>query len=109
MVKLFTVEKKWITDQNLDKFSITMMRYHNDTWQKLNTFYLNETEYVIYYKTETPGLSVFAVVGGNIIESSDAIISESIHIPWWFSFGIIASSSTLLGVVLIKKRFIYRT
>jgi PGF-pre-PGF domain-containing protein len=106
---IFTVEKKWITDQNLDKFSITMMRYHNDTWQKLNTYYLNETETIIYYKTETPGLSVFAVVGGNIVEGSDAIINESIQIPWWFSFGIIASSSTILGVVIIKKRFIYRT
>ena len=86
-----------------------MMRYHNGSWQELNTSYVNETEDMLYYEAYTPGLSVFAVVGESIVEDSDAIVDGSTPVPWWVSFGVIASSSMILGVVLVKKRFIYRT
>lgn len=108
MTFTFTVEKDWIETNNLNKETIVMMRYHNDTWGNLNTTFVNESEEFIYFKAETPGLSVFAVVGDTIVEDSDAIVDETIQIPIWLSFGVIASSSALLGVVLVKKRFIYR-
>ena len=108
MTFTFTVEKTWIKNHSLDKYSIKMMRYHNDTWQELNTTYINETEDILYFEAFTPGLSVFAVVGGIILEDSDAIVEGSISIPWWISIGLIASSSTSLCIVLVKKRFIYK-
>lgn len=104
----FTVEKAWIKNQSIDKYSIKLMRYHNDTWQELNTTYVNETEDMLYYEAFTPGLSVFAVVGNTIVEDSGAIVDGSTQVPWWISLGVIASSSTLLGIVLVKKRYIYR-
>ena len=108
MTFVFTVEKEWVETNHLDKDTIVMMRYHNDTWRSLNTTFINESEKFLYFKAETPGLSVFAVVGDTIIEDSDAIVDGSTRIPIWISFGVIASSSSLLGFVLLKKRFIYR-
>lgn len=108
MTFTFTVEKKWVEQNKLHTNTIVMMRYHNDTWANLNTTFVNESEEFLYFKAETPGLSIFAVVGDTVVEDSDAIIDESTHIPVWVSLGVIASSSTLLGVVLVKKRFIYR-
>jgi PGF-pre-PGF domain-containing protein len=105
----FTVERSWINNNSMDESTIRMMRYHNDTWEELNTSYVNETEDVLYYEAYTPGLSVFAVVGESIVEDSDVIVDGSTPFPWWVSFGFIASASMLLGVVLVKKRFIYRT
>jgi PGF-pre-PGF domain-containing protein len=109
MTFTFTIQKSWIEDYKLDRNTIVMMRYHNDTWQNLTTTNLNETEEFLYFSAETPGLSIFAVVGNEIIEDSDAIVDKSIQIPIWFTFGVVLSSSTLLGIVLVKKRFIYRT
>jgi PGF-pre-PGF domain-containing protein len=104
----FVVNKIWIQEYNMDKYSIKMMRYHNDSWETLDTEYLNETELTISYKSSTPGLSIFAVVGDQIIEDSDAIVEDSATLPWWIPFSAIASASTALGIVLVKKRFIYR-
>lgn len=104
----FVVNKTWIQEYNMDKYSIKMMRYHNESWETLDTEYLNETELTISYKSSTPGLSIFAVVGEQIIEDSDAIVEDSTTLPWWIPFSAIATASTALGIVLVKKRFIYR-
>jgi PGF-pre-PGF domain-containing protein len=107
MIFIITVEKTWIENENIDKFSVEMMRYHNDTWQHLITSYLNESETVIYYQAETPGLSIFAVVGNKIVEESDTVVMEESQFPWWGSLSLIAFSSMILAVVLIKKRYLY--
>ncbi|MBS3802045.1 MAG: PGF-pre-PGF domain-containing protein, partial [Candidatus Thermoplasmatota archaeon] len=85
----FSVEKSWIENQSFDKFTIKMMRYHDDEWQELNTSYTNETEDLVYYQADTPGLSVFAVVGNKVVEDSDEIVVESSHMPWWMPASVI--------------------
>ena len=103
----FTVNKSWIDNNNIDKYTVTMMRYHNDTWQELNTTYLNETDNKMTFKAITPGLSIFAVVGDKVVEDSDDIIVETINLPWWMPATVIFASSATLGLVLFKKRFVY--
>ncbi len=108
MIFNFTIEKSWIENQSIDKYQVKMMRYHNDSWQTLNTSYDGESDTIIYYQAETPGLSIFAVVGNKIIEESDDdVVVESSSFPWWMPTGIIIFSTTALGIVLVKKRFVY--
>jgi len=103
----FTINKSWIDNNNIDKYTVTMMRYHNDTWQELNTTYLNETDNKMTFKAITPGLSIFAVVGDKVVEDSDDIIVETTNVPWWMPATVIFASSATLGLVLFKKRFVY--
>jgi PGF-pre-PGF domain-containing protein len=104
----FSVSKSWIQSRGIDKQTVKMMRYHNDTWQELNTTYVNETDTEIRFKAETPGLSIFAVVGNKVVEDSDEIVVETANIPWWMPFTVILASTATLGVVLFKKRFVYK-
>ncbi len=102
----FTVNKSWVEHNDIDKDTVTMMRYHNDAWQELNTTYLNETDDKMTFKAITPGLSIFAVVGDKVVEDSDEIIVES-TLPWWMPAMVIFASTATLGLVLFKKRFVY--
>ena len=103
----FAIKRSWIENQSFDKYTVTMMRYHNESWQKLNTTYVNETNETIYYQAQTPGLSIFAVVGNKVVEDSDEVVVDSVSLPWWMPASIILLSTTTLGVVLVKKRFVY--
>ena len=103
----FTINKSWIQSKNIDKKSVVLMRYHNDTWQSLNTNYVNETNKTVRFIADTPGLSIFAVVGDKVVEDSDEIIIESTSFPWWMPASVIFISTVSLGVVLVKKRFVY--
>ena len=103
----FTVSKEWIENESIDKYSVKMMRYHNHSWQILNTSYVNESDDEIRFKAATPGLSVFAVVGDKVVEDSDEIIVETNDMPLWMPFSVILASTATLGIVLFKKRFVY--
>jgi len=103
----FSVERSWLENLSFNKFSIKMMRYHDDEWQELNTTYTNESEDYIFYQAETPGLSIFAVVGDKVVEEPDEIIIESSKMPWWMPASVIFISTVSLVVLLFKKRFVY--
>jgi len=104
---IFEVKWSWINENNIDKETILLVRYHDTEWQNLTTTYLGENDTYIYYEAETPGLSTFAVVGSELVESSASYVEESPEIPWILNIGIIASSSTILLAVLLKDRYIY--
>lgn len=59
----FKVEKSWLTTNNIDPSSISLQRYVNDQWVKLPTTIIDEDDTYIYFETESPGLSVFAIIG----------------------------------------------
>ena len=103
----FKVKLSWINENKLHKETILLMRYHDAEWQNLTTTYLSEDDTYVYYEAETPGLSTFAVVGSELIESSASYVEEAPEMPWILNLGIIASSSTMLFVVLFKARYIY--
>jgi len=104
---MFEVKWSWINENNIDKKTILLVRYHDAKWQNLTTTYLGGNDNYVYYKAETPGLSTFAVVGSELIESSASYVEESPEMPWILNIGIIAASLTILFVVLFKARYIY--
>jgi PGF-pre-PGF domain-containing protein len=103
----FKVKWSWINENNIDKKTILLVRYHDTEWQNLTTTYLGENDTYVYYEAETPGLSTFAVVGSELVESSASYVEEVPEMPWILNMGIIASSSTMLFVVIFKARYIY--
>jgi PGF-pre-PGF domain-containing protein len=103
----FDIEKSWITDYNIDKNTIEMLRYHDGEWQHLNTTLISENETCLIFEAETPGLSTFAVVGSEIVEVSASYVEEVPEIPWILNLAIIVTSSAILIFILFKSRYIY--
>jgi len=56
----FRVDKTWLTNNNLTKDNIVLVRYSNG-WNVLNTTILREDDTSIYYLANSPGLSLFAI------------------------------------------------
>jgi len=97
----FKIEVSWFTTNNVDKNSVTLLRYHNGQWVELTTIYLSEDGTYVYYTAETPGLSTFAIAG---TASTDQPVQE---IPWIFILiGLIASIGVALVVFLYKNGYI---
>jgi len=57
----FKVDKSWLTNNNVDKNSIELLRYADNTWAPLNTSIYSEDTISEYYVAESPGLSLFAI------------------------------------------------
>jgi PGF-pre-PGF domain-containing protein len=56
----FKVEKAWIKDNNISEAQVVLQRY-DVNWQPLYTEKVAEDENYIYFKSETPGYSFFAI------------------------------------------------
>ena len=114
---VFTVDKSWITKNNIDESSIALYRYSDDTWHKLVTKKIAEDANSLQFEAETPGFSPFAVTGKTIGEpGSEGIIEPTVTaektptptpteekgIP---GFGLFAGLSVLLiAVQLLRKK-----
>ncbi|MBP1910718.1 NosD domain-containing protein [Methanolobus bombayensis] len=75
----FKVSKQWIEENNIDVSTIRMTRYHGDQWNDLPTTQESEDGEYFYFYAETPGFSIFEVVGDEISETSEQA-SESTSI-----------------------------
>jgi PGF-pre-PGF domain-containing protein len=62
-VVCFKVEKAWVEDKKIDKFSITLNRYNDKKWDRLPTNLLSEDNNCLYLTAPTPGFSPFAITG----------------------------------------------
>jgi PGF-pre-PGF domain-containing protein len=67
----FKVSKEWIEENSIDSSTIRMTRYSGQ-WQDLPTTYVREDNEYIYFSAQTPGFSIFSVVGDKI----DKVASE---------------------------------
>jgi len=56
----FTVEKSWLTSNNLDKNNMVLYRF-TDKWDVLPTTLLSEDENKVHYSSLTSGFSYFAI------------------------------------------------
>lgn len=56
----FKVRRDWIEENNLDKDSIVMKRFHSE-WEELSTKREMEDSEFIHYEAETPGFSIFVI------------------------------------------------
>ena len=69
----FKVEKSWMTANNIDPATISLQRLVGSTWTKLPTTLVSQDSTYYYFEAESPGLSVFAIIGQKIIVSTTTI------------------------------------
>jgi PGF-pre-PGF domain-containing protein len=103
----FKVEKTWIADNEIDKSTVKLIRYHDGVWQNLSTHLTEENETCIFYTAASPGFSTFAVVGSKIIEKSESYGSDDVSIPWSIIIAFVMTLTIMLVFILFKARYIY--
>lgn len=59
----FKVSWEWIRENNIDPATIHLARYHDGEWQQLPTDRISDDGGYMYFVAETPGFSIFSVVG----------------------------------------------
>ena len=59
----FKVSQSWVNDKKIDKKTIALNRYSDNTWNKLTTKLSNEDDSYLYFTAQTPGFSPFAITG----------------------------------------------
>jgi len=101
----FTVLLSWLTDNNMDKEKVTLMRYHDGAWEELTTEYLEEDEIYAYYKATSTGTSTFAIVGGEIVGPPEEEPEEGL--PWFIIIGAVVTGMILLIVFFFKAGYLY--
>ena len=82
----FKVSKQWIEENDIDLSTIRMTRYHGDQWNDLPTSQESEDNEYFYFYAETPGFSVFNVVGDEISAASKQVpaselVTEEVEEP----------------------------
>lgn len=103
----FKVEKTWIADNEIDKNTVKLIRYHDGVWQNLSTTLTSENETCISYTAASPGFSTFAVVGSKVIEKGESYGSDDVGIPWSIIIAFIMILTIMLVFILFKARYIY--
>ena len=116
---VFTVDKSWINENNIDKSSIALYRYSDDTWHELVTMKIAEDANSLQFEAETPGFSPFAITGkefereagGEGIISEPAVTVDKTPVPTPTEkkgipgFSLFAGLSVLLiAVQLLRKK-----
>jgi len=59
----FRVNRTWISENDIDKSTITLCRYSDNTWNALPATPIGGDEDFFYFRAETPGFSPFAITG----------------------------------------------
>ncbi|MEM5766292.1 MAG: PGF-pre-PGF domain-containing protein [Candidatus Aenigmatarchaeota archaeon] len=59
----FQIEKSWVIENGIDVSTISIYRFSNNTWKKLQTVKINETQDYYQFRAISPGLSLFAIAG----------------------------------------------
>jgi S-layer protein (TIGR01567 family) len=72
----FSVAKAWLIENGIDENSIALYRHSEGKWNALNTMKVGEDDSYIYFETETPGFSPFAIVG--FAEEDESVSIEDI-------------------------------
>lgn len=62
----FRVSGQWVSENNIDRDSITLYRYHGDKWQGLETESVSTEDGFYNYRAKIPGFSYFAIIGEEI-------------------------------------------
>ncbi|MDD3043730.1 MAG: NosD domain-containing protein, partial [Methanosarcinaceae archaeon] len=71
----FRVSKNRIEAEKLDVNTITLNRFHDEVWNPLPTENTGEDDEYFYFRTETPGYSLYSITGNEIGVKED--ISEN--------------------------------
>jgi PGF-pre-PGF domain-containing protein len=103
----FKINKSWINENNIDLDSVKLYRFNND-WQQLFTILIDEDDLYFYFEAESPGLSIYTVVGTEIVEGSPDIIINNTFIPLNAWIAIIGIVIIVMITMVYKLKFIYK-
>lgn len=68
----FRVDKAWFTEKNINSSNIKLYRYSDDEWNAIPTSITGEDTDYVFYESQTPGFSPFAITA----TISDAAVTE---------------------------------
>lgn len=71
----FSVSKAWLTENEVKEGSIALYRHSEGKWNNLNTIKVGEDDSYIYFESETPGFSPFAI-SANAEEDDTSIVKD---------------------------------
>ena len=63
----FEVRKPWLRENRINATTVSLSRYDMN-WTRLKTAVVNESADSVYYEAESPGLSIFAIVGEQLLQ-----------------------------------------
>ncbi|WP_319507323.1 PKD domain-containing protein [uncultured Methanolobus sp.] len=108
----FKVSKQWIEDNNIDISTIRMTRYHGEQWNDLPTSQESEDDEYFYFYSETPGFSIFSVVGDEVsdtpvetVETSTAM-AEEVEEPVEEETPDTPGFTTLAGIAFVSVAYL---
>lgn len=73
----FRVSREWLDDNNIDPSGITLYRYSDDAWSALPTAQTDSDDEYVYFKSDTPGFSPFAISA----EKTSTVSSQETEYP----------------------------
>ncbi|WP_135611799.1 PGF-pre-PGF domain-containing protein [Methanococcoides sp. AM1] len=108
----FRVSWEWINENNIDLSTIRLMRFHNGEWQELPTIQMNDDGEFLYFNAQTPGFSVFSIVGDEAgsdasvtAEDTTEVGSEEASTESTPGFTMLFSTALLaIAAVVIRRR-----
>jgi len=102
----FTVNLTWLKHYEINISNVTMLRYHNKSWVKLDTNFTRKIDNKTLFQCSTPGFSTFAVVGSKIVKKEDTLEKPE-EIPWIIIIGFVIAAIAILILILFKAGYIY--
>ncbi len=72
----FKVEKSWLEENNIDAGNIRLFRHADEKWNELPTSQTSEDEEYVYFESQTPGFSAFAIAAVEESELDEVSLSE---------------------------------
>jgi PGF-pre-PGF domain-containing protein len=73
----FAVGAGWLKARGVSAGDVTLLRYANDRWNRLDTTFVEEKDGMAYYSAESPGFSFFAITA----EKGSAVTPDDVQAP----------------------------
>jgi len=94
----FKVEKSWLTANGIDVNTIKLKRLVGSTWTDLPTTLLTQDTTYYYFEAASPGLSLFAITGQKIIQTTTTTTRTTTTTP---TIPSVPSSYTYIFITII--------
>ncbi|MFA0823167.1 MAG: phosphate ABC transporter substrate-binding protein PstS family protein [Methanomethylovorans sp.] len=75
----FKVEKKWLEENNIETDTVKLYRYADSSWKALPTTTAGEDESYIYFESQTPGFSPFAIISETEAQEVSEDVMKSVN------------------------------
>ena len=104
----FSVNKSWVDERNRSKDEVVMKRFNNDSWESLDTRYLNETDDEYNFEASSEGFSYYAVAleepaNQTEEEQMDSENESSQQSNYMIYLLVVLGLLAVVGVVYLRK------